>query len=479
MTVDLVLATQNARYIHAAFGLRYLQANLGELGSRLLESTIKERPVDFVEKILSYSPRLVGLSCYIWNAAPALETVRLLKRLRPDVPVIVGGPEVSHELDQPLVEAADYVVTGEGEVALPRLCQALLAGQRPEKVQAGGLPPLEQMALPYSLYSQRDLRERVIYVEASRGCPFRCEFCLSSLDKAVRNFPLERLLAEFEQLLQRGAMRFKFVDRTFNLKVETSQAILDFFLQRYRPGLFCHFEMIPDRLPEALRETIRKFPEGALQFEVGIQTFDPEVGERISRRQHYQRLEENLRFLRKETGVHVHADLIVGLPGETLESFGRGFDRLVTLGPQEIQVGILKRLRGTPIGRHDQAFSMVYDPSPPYSLLSNSTLDFATMQRMGRFARYWDLVANQGRFPRTLVKLLGEHPFARFLSFSDWLFARTAATSGLAPTRLGQLLLEFDPDLAPELTADLAGAGQQLPPFLRRQARRLSRSSSG
>ncbi len=471
--MTIVLATQNARYIHAAFGLRYLKANLGELArqTELVESTIKERPVDLVERILAHNPALVGLSVYIWNAHTSLEVVRLLKRLRPKLPVVVGGPEVSYELDrQEIVELADYVVTGEGDQVFPQLAGQLLAGQRPAKVHFGGRPSVTELAFPYSLYSDRDLAERVLYVEASRGCPFRCEFCLSSLDPGVRNFPLEALLEQLDALYQRGANQFKFVDRTFNLKVESSRAILEFFLTRHRPGLFCHFEMIPDRLPEPLKEVIARFPERALQFEVGIQTFDPEVAVRISRRQNYQRLEQNLRFLRDETGVHVHADLIVGLPGETLESFGQGFNRLVELGPQEIQVGILKRLRGTPIVRHDDEFEMIYSPSPPYSLLANRDLDFTTMQRMNRFARYWDLVANQGRFPHALRELLKANPFERFLTFSDWLFERTGATAGLSPNRLARTLLEFG--CSPEaLERDYSLAKQQPPPFLKRQAR--------
>src|SRR5204863_227316 len=160
-----------------------------------------------------------------------------------------------------------------------------------------------------------------------------------------------------------------FVDRTFNLNLSISRPILEFFLERYEPGMFLHFEMIPDRLPDALRGTIQRFPPGALQFEVGIQTFDEEVAKRISRRQDVRKVEENLRWLRAATGVHVHADLIVGLPGEDVETFGRGFDRLVALGPHEIQVGMLKRLRGTPIVRHDAAWGMVYSPAPPHEIL--------------------------------------------------------------------------------------------------------------
>ena len=217
----------------------------------------------------------------------------------------------------------------------------------------------------------------------------------------MRQVPLDKFLGEMQKLLDRGVKQFKFVDRTFNLNVATSKAILEFFLARHQPGHFYHFEMIPDRLPESLREVIAKFPPGTLQFEVGIQTFNPKVGALISRRQNYERLADNFHFLRRETGVHIHADLIVGLPGETLESFAAGFDRLIALGPQEIQVGILKRLRGTPIVRHDAEWQMIYNPHPPYEILQNKLIDFATMQRLRRFARYWDLVGNSGNFIET------------------------------------------------------------------------------
>src|SRR3954468_20945007 len=181
--------------------------------------------------------------------------------------------------------------------------------------------------------------------------------------------------------------------------------------------------MIPDRLPEALRATIAKFLPGALQFEVGVQTFNGDVAELISRRQDNDKLEDNLRWLKRKAGVHVHADLIVGLPGEDIASFARGFDRLVALSPQEIQVGMLKRLRGTPIVRHDQEWGMVYSPHAPYEILQTKLIDFATMQRMRRFARFWDLIANSGNFIETSPLIWsGGSAFESFMRFSDWLY---------------------------------------------------------
>jgi hypothetical protein len=234
------------------------------------------------------------------------------------------------------------------------------------------------------------------------------------------------------------------VDRTFNLNLNIASAILNFFLGRYEPGLFVHFEMVPDRLPEGLRALIKQFPAGALQFEVGIQSFNTEVEALISRRQNHERLEDNLRWLRSETGVHVHADLIVGLPGEDVASFGAGFDRLVALGPQEIQVGILKRLRGAPIARHDEQWGMVYSPTPPYEVLQTKLISFAQMQSMRRFSRYWDIVANSGSFSATLPLLLEGSPFANFMSFTEWLWDRTGnRTHGIALNPLARMLFEF------------------------------------
>ena len=445
---DILLSTLNARYIHSAFGLRYLLANLGDLQPRaaLLEFDINQRPLDIVEAILATGPRIVGLGVYIWNVAPTTEVVALLKRLRPELIVILGGPEVSYETDgQEIVALADHIITGEADLKFGEVCRALLAGAALPKIIAAELPTFDRLALPYELYTDADLSHRVLYVEASRGCPFTCEFCLSSLDIPVRAVPLDSFLAALDSLLARGARQFKFVDRTFNLHLPTSRAILQFFLDRWRDGLFVHFEMVPDRLPDALREIIAKFPPGALQFEVGIQTFDDATSKNISRRQNLDRLEDNLRYLRDSTGVHVHADLIVGLPGEDAESFGRGFDRLVALRPQEIQVGILKRLRGTPIVRHDAEWGMIYSPQPPYEILRTRLIDFPQMQRLRAFARFWDLVGNSGHFRETLPLLwdAGASPFAGFLAFTDWLYPKLGRRHGIALATLAESLFDY------------------------------------
>ena len=478
---DIVLTTLNARYSHASFGLRYLMANLGDLQSRatMMEFDLRVPVERMVEQILAASPRVVGVGVYIWNAHPSTELVRALRARAPSLVLIVGGPEVSHEVDQQEICAlADYVITDEGDLALPDLCRKILSGQPPAtRVIPGGFVDVNRLTIPYHLYSERDIAERVIYVEASRGCPFTCEFCLSSLNVPVRRFPLETLLPAFQDLLDRGVLHFKFVDRTFNLSIKYSLRILEFFLQNYRDGLFLHFEMIPDRLPDELADTLMKFPRGVLQFEVGIQTFNEEVAARIKRRQDFVATEKNLAWLLKHTGAYLHADLIMGLPGESLESFAAGFDRLVELGPQEIQVNMLKRLRGTPIVRHDAEFAMRYSPSPPYELKENRDLDAATVQRLKRFARFWDLLANSGNFITSAPLIWANGPpFACFMACSEALYNRFARTHALPLEELAEGLFDYlcaktpspPQHVARSIWRDISRSGRRdMPPFLR------------
>ncbi|NQW93261.1 MAG: DUF4080 domain-containing protein [Polaromonas sp.] len=446
----IVIATLNAKYIHASLGLRYLLANMDVHGgaglkaqTQLREFVIAQPPLLVAEQLLEMNPKVIGFGVYIWNAVETTQVVRLLKSLRPDINIVLGGPEVSFETEaQEICRLADHVITGWGDVSFPKLCRALLDGPKPlMKIIAGEQPALEAIALPYYEYTSEDLANRLLYVEASRGCPFKCEFCLSSLDKTAWAFDLDAFMAEMDTLYQRGARNFKFVDRTFNLKVDFSVRILQFFLDRLSPDLFIHFEVVPDSLHDKLKALIAQFPAGSLQFEVGIQSFNPDVQQRISRKQDNVKTADNLRWLVTQSQAHVHADLIFGLPGETLESFAMGFDKLYELAPHEIQFGILKRLRGTPITRHTADYAMVYDPQTPYTILQNSTVGFITMQRIKRFARYWDMVVNSGRFAKVLTLLLAPgSAFNHFLNFSDWLWQTTGKTHEFAYEKLVDLM---------------------------------------
>ncbi|MBC7414281.1 MAG: DUF4080 domain-containing protein [Herminiimonas sp.] len=449
--MTIVLSTLNARYAHASLGLRYLLANMAELQprTRLVEFVIGTRTADIVEKLLAYAPAIIGFGVYIWNVEETEKVVAMLKRVAPHIRIILGGPEVSHESgEQAIVALADYLITGWGDISFAELCRQILDGPKPlMKIHSGLQPPLADLVLPYDLYSDADIAHRTLYVEASRGCPFKCEFCLSALDKTAWPFEADRFLVELETLHARGARLFKFVDRTFNLNIKTSLKLMQFFLDKLAADpedpVYAHFEVVPDHLPDALKEAITRFPAGTLQFEIGIQSFNPTVQALVSRRQDNDKAAENIRWLMAHSQAHLHVDLIAGLPGEDIASFARGFDRLVELAPHEIQFGILKRLRGTPIIRHTETYGLVFDAHPPYTILATSLIDFSDMQRLVRFARYWDLVANSGRFAHTLPILLGAAPFARFMALSDWLYAQTDATHRIALERLAALVTQW------------------------------------
>jgi radical SAM superfamily enzyme YgiQ (UPF0313 family) len=445
---EIVLCTLNAKFIHASLGLRYLFANMGELKAHtaLREFDINQPALEVVERLLAERPRLIGFGVYVWNVDETLAVVRLIKTLEPGIIIVLGGPEVSHETrGQPIVEMADHVICGEADLAFAALCRQRLSGETPAKVIAAPLPDLNNVKLPWAEYTDEDLANRLLYVEASRGCPYRCEFCLSSLDEKVRTLPQEAFFEAMETLLRRGARHFKFVDRTFNLDVKQSLRILEFFAARLAPGMFLHFELVPDRLPESLREVISRFPAGVLQFEVGVQTLNPDVEKLISRRQDHAKLIDNLHFLSQQTQAHVHVDLIVGLPAEDVSSFGRGFDTLVKLKPHEIQVGLLKRLKGTPIARHEVPQGLVYSPLPPFEILRTNALTFDEVNALRRFARTWDAFGNSGHFVLTMRRLLDEarSAFQVILRLADWLHTRDVGSSGVALTRKFRLLFGF------------------------------------
>ena len=221
----------------------------------------------------------------IWNITETTELIALLKKIRPDIKLIIGGPEVSYEYQNTRVfELCDHLITGQADFEFTNLCQQILAQQTPiAKIISASTPSVKDLTLPYHLYSDEDISNRVIYVEASRGCPFKCEFCLSALDKTASPFDLSELLQELDSLHRRGARQFKFVDRTFNLKISNCTTIMQFFLDRLTDAqsLFLHFEVIPDKLPDALKAMIVQFPIGSLQFEIGIQSFNETVQQTI------------------------------------------------------------------------------------------------------------------------------------------------------------------------------------------------------
>ncbi|MGE4398743.1 MAG: DUF4080 domain-containing protein [Campylobacterales bacterium] len=442
---NIVLATINARYTHASLALRYLHANLGGLRDEAVieEFVINEDMQRVAESILAHAPRIVGIGVYIWNAEDAKELIETIKKVSPGTTVVIGGPEASYLPHRVDFSAADFVISGEGEEAFAALCRMVLAGDAPKERFIKAAPVnLKNIALPYKYYSDEDLAHRYLYVEASRGCPFECEFCLSSIDEKVRYFDADALMDEINAIWERGGRRFKFVDRTFNLNITLATKLLDFFLAKELPYKV-HFEVIPEAFPSALKEKLALFAPDTLQLEVGIQTLNPQIAQNINRKMDFEKIKENIAFLEQHTNAHLHVDLIVGLPGEDLTSFGQGLNTLAALTKSEIQIGILKKLSGTTMSRHDEKYGMIYSDKPPYDILQSGSVSFVDIQRMKRFARFWDITYNSEKFVKTLELMWGDDVFGGFLAFSDWVYSTAQMTHQISFKRMCELIFVY------------------------------------
>jgi radical SAM superfamily enzyme YgiQ (UPF0313 family) len=462
----------------------------------ILEFALRQPLKDKVDPILAAQPRILGLSVSIWNHLATIEMLKALEEewlekrgdeeLRQRPVVVLGGPEVSWlPEDAEIFRHADFVIRGEGEESFRTLCQEILCGDhRRNKTaratfinRASATVNLNEIDLPYRLYTDEDLQRKLVYVEASRGCPFACEFCQGSIRpqgsiepsggrRKVREFPLEPFLSEMESLIDRGGRTFKFLDRTFNLDTDRSVRIMDFFHEKIETRsassekpICVHFEMVPSLFPKVLRESLRRFPPGTLRLELGIQTLNPETTLLVNLPRNSKSAEkteelETLRFLRAETNAIIHADLIAGLPGEGLGSFGDGFDRLWEAlsdaglpsdRPFEIQLGILKRLPGTIIARHDETHKMRYSPEPPYEVIKTGALTAAELARLKNFARFWETIVNRNPFPDLLPALLppGEPVFRRFLNLSDKLLKILGKNWGIDRTELRARIIDI------------------------------------
>lgn len=445
---EIVLCTVNARYYHASFGLRCLYAQMGELQprTRIIEFEGRVTLDELVTALRAEQPRIAAFGIYIWNTAFFERALPELRRALPGTVFVLGGPEVSHDpVRHPLYPLADVVLCGEADTAFADVCRGVLAGQRPPRVLHAPRPDPAALSLPYGAYSDTDLAQRVVYVEATRGCPGRCAFCMSALEPGIRSFPINPFLEAMEALLARGARRFNFVDRSFNATPQVYEPVLTFFSERMRPGLEIHLELLPTLLPERLKQLLLRFPPGALRLEVGIQSFDEAVNRRIGRPQSAARAEENLRWLAQSSGAHVHADLIAGLPGETPEGVAAGFDRLLAIGPTEIQLGILKLLPGAPLAQFSAEWGMRYNPRPPYDLIENGLIDAPAFARIKRFARFWEITVNRNRLPRSVPLLWEGQPsaFHAFMAWSDWLYGQLGRTHRIPLMELATALWRY------------------------------------
>ena len=434
-----LITTLNSKFIHKSLALRLLYVSCQDHHDiDFKEYTIKDDLERIVDDILAMEIDVLCISVYIWNVEQTKQLCQLCKERKPQMKIIIGGPEVTYDIDPFLDDfAIDYLMAGEGEIALDQLLTVLENKQdvciqgvsSPENRDYRLIPPvdlsyIETLESPYLLQrDMKDMKNRILYFETSRGCPYQCQYCLSSLEKGLRFFSIDYLKEQLASILQSNVKVIKLLDRSFNAKTEHALQILDFIFKNAHPGVQFQFEINGDVLDQRIIDFINEYaPDGLLRFEIGIQsTYEP-TNQIVKRYQDFDRLTDVIKQLQKNHKIDFHLDLIAGLPLENLERFAQSFDDVFTLYPKELQLGFLKLLRGTSLRKEADRYGYIYDEKAPYELISSHDLSAEDIRKIhlaeDMLQKYW----NSGRMPITMNKVLRQvaSPFYFFLSLGEY-----------------------------------------------------------
>ncbi|MGP0567087.1 MULTISPECIES: DUF4080 domain-containing protein [unclassified Nitrospina] len=408
MQPSIGLITLNAKFIHTAVSLRYLRnaaRRAGYTNVWIEEFTIHHPTWKIAAEIQKHRPDILGIGVYIWNRRQCFELVEVLKKQNPDLKIVLGGPEVSFEMPH----GDDYtILSGEGEARFVEYLGYAVKNESPPPdvldrwlVYGGDLPDLH---VPYTQEDWPHLQNRYAYVETSRGCPYLCSFCLSALDKTVRYFDDDAVRQQIEDIVKAGVGKVKFVDRTFNLQPRRMRDLMQWLTQF--PEVEFHFEVVGDLLNDGMLEFLDTVPPGMFQFEIGIQTATDPVQQTIQRKQNNDKLFATIRQLIAQDRVHVHCDLIFGLPGETYEQMMQSFEEVFALRPHEVQLGFLKFLPGAPVKDQIEKEGYRYLSTPPYEVIANRLVSAEQFSYLKRFTEMFDLFYNSQRFRFTLEHIL-------------------------------------------------------------------------
>ncbi|NDW12438.1 DUF4080 domain-containing protein [Bacteroides sp. 214] len=430
-----ILSTLNAKYIHTSLALRWLYvANKERFDIEFMEFTIKEDVAKIASELLATQCDILGLSVYIWNVTATEKLIKILKEQKPELIIILGGPEVTYEPEHFLKEwPIDYVISGEGEFVLGKLLHAI-ENNKPKTIPSvsikenislivakADLEQLSKLPSPYQLEQDKaNLSNRMVYFETSRGCPYQCQYCLSSREKGVRYFPEQYIQENLLYLIHSGARQIKFLDRTFNLNRTHTLSVFDFLMKHYRKGLSCQFEVYADLLTDDVIEYLnRQLPEDYFRFEIGIQsTYEP-TNLAVNRKQDFRLLAENIQKLMKGGKVAMHLDLIAGLPHETFTRFMRSFNDVFALRAKEVQLGFLKMLRGTKLRNDAEKYGYQYSEQAPYEIYCNAAISVEELQRIHHAEHALEKFWNSGRFKQSMNKIFDTYYAGGYFEFFD------------------------------------------------------------
>lgn len=437
--MQVVLSAINSKYIHTGLGLRYVGEYAKAQGHEvtLIEETINTPILAVLEKIMAVPAQVYGFSVHIWNKPFAFKLIRMLRKLRPQAAIVIGGPEVAFDAERIFAELpqADYIVQGEGELVFSELLEYLAGGgsvpqhiayREGEQVNLnGGITIIDDMSLlpfPYPDLEKMLAEHKIVYYECTRGCPFNCAYCLSGISRSVRKRPLELVLRDLDRFIAAGVPLVKFVDRTYNLDEKYFLPMMQHLAQADTNATF-HFEIKADILSEQVMDFLATVPKGRFQLEIGIQSTHQPTLKAINRQDNWEKLAANVKRLLSFGNMHIHVDLIAGLPYEDLPTFAKSFDDVYGLGADMLQLGFLKVLPGTQMRRETEQHDLRYMDEPPYEILATKYMPYEDMLYLKHLDNILDQTANSGGFKYTLRALLrasGMTAFAFYRQLTQW-----------------------------------------------------------
>ncbi|AST91421.1 B12-binding domain-containing radical SAM protein [Sutcliffiella cohnii] len=460
-----IVTTLNAKYIHTNLAIRYLKAYAEpDFDVELAEYTIKDPAMNVVSDLIQRNPEIIGFSCYIWNIEETIKIINMLKKINPNLTIIIGGPEVTYDVSYWLdrLTSVDFIVIGEGEITFKEILQQLNSDKNFEQISGlayrkdgkNVITPqrnkvdLKNLPSPFRFEEDKtQLSKRVTYIETSRGCPFSCQFCLSSIEVGVRYFDREKVKDDIRYLMDNGAKTIKFVDRTFNISRSYAMEMFQFLIDEHKPGTVFQFEITADIMrPEVIQFLNDNAPKGLFRFEIGVQSTNDATNELVMRKQNFSKLSRTVSMVKEGNKIDQHLDLIAGLPEEDYNSFRNTFNDVFALRPEELQLGFLKLLRGTGLRLRAADHNYLYMDHAPYEMLGNNVLSFQDIIRIKQvedvLEKYW----NDHRMDTTveyLVTHVFETPFDFFQQFGAFWDERGWSRIGHQLEDLYKRLYEF------------------------------------
>ncbi|MFA6308529.1 MAG: B12-binding domain-containing radical SAM protein [Clostridia bacterium] len=446
-----LITSLNSKYIHSCLAAWYLKSycgnNCGEID--VFEATVNEPLDNILRAIYAKKPDVAAFPCYIWNIEYVYKLCENIKKVLPQTVIVLGGPEVSY--DSPEVLKAnkniDYIIGGEGEIAFRNLIEGLSKEEKPDESYIKGIAVSnpDNIPSPYSSQMLESTKNKILYFESQRGCPFNCSYCLSSVSEGVRYFSLDRVKRDLKKLIDEKTEQIKFVDRTFNCNKERAKDIFKYIIENNKESRF-HFEVAADLFDDEMFYILKDAPIGLIQLEIGIQTLNETVLDLIKRKTDSKAVLANIKKLLELKNIHIHVDLIAGLPEEDFKSFENSFNSVYNLKPHMLQLGFLKMLKGTSIRSEAKKYDYKYKSFPPYEVLSNSSVSFSEISILKEIEELVERFYNSGRFVLSTNYIIDNYfssPFEFYMSLRNYMLQQEFYKKAVPVKTLYAMLMEF------------------------------------